>query len=189
MLSRNSESRPIQDTRPRSPAGMSPASKFRPVSWTPASVTARSKRLSSASPGTEPANGHQNSTASKPAAFAAAGRSSSGSSVSRMEQFTEKVTVGSFWRRTGPGRDGLSTLPGILPGGQSHQSADADQQPGKGLVDRGHANGKAKGGANEHSYPQGLVRHSLRLARRHPIVGSWNKESWARPDGTSPSSG
>src|SRR5689334_10669915 len=48
----------------------------------------------SASVGTEVSKGHQNSTASKPAALAAAGRSSRGSSVRRMEQFTVYVIVG-----------------------------------------------------------------------------------------------
>jgi len=38
--------------------------------------------------GTYSSNGHQNSTASNPAAFAAAGRSASGNSVKRIEQFT-----------------------------------------------------------------------------------------------------
>jgi hypothetical protein len=73
---------------------MSPALKFSPVSWTPASVMAFSKAVTSESAGTEDANGHQNSTASNPAALAAAGRSSRGSSVSRMEQFTVYVTTG-----------------------------------------------------------------------------------------------
>jgi hypothetical protein len=50
--------------------------------------------VTSASLGTELSKGHQNSTASKPAALAAAGRSSRGSSVRRMEQFTVYVIVG-----------------------------------------------------------------------------------------------
>ena len=94
MLSWNSVERAGQETRPRSPPGMLPALKFRPVSWTPASVMAFSKPVTWASVGTEVSKGHQNSTASKPAAFAAAGRSSRGSSVRRMEQFTVYVIVG-----------------------------------------------------------------------------------------------
>src|SRR6476661_7921142 len=94
MLSRNSVERAGQEVRPRSPPGMLPALKFRPESWTPASVMALSKAVVSASVGTEVSKGHQNSTASKPAAFAAAGRSSKGSSVRRMEQFTVYVIVG-----------------------------------------------------------------------------------------------
>src|SRR5262249_34592057 len=46
----------------------------------------------SESEGTGEANGHQNSTASKPAAFAAAGRSSTGSSVNKIEQLTSKFS-------------------------------------------------------------------------------------------------
>ena len=66
----------------------SPAKKFSPTSCTPASSIAVTNASTSASAGTGgPANGHQNSTASKPAALAAAGRSSSGSSVKRIEQF------------------------------------------------------------------------------------------------------
>jgi hypothetical protein len=73
---------------------MLPALKFRPVSWTPASVMAFSNSETCASEGTELSKGHQNSTASKPAALAAAGRCSRGSSVRRMEQFTVYVIVG-----------------------------------------------------------------------------------------------
>ena len=43
-------------------------------------------------PGDVRFHGHQNSTPSNPAAFAAAGRSSSGSSVNKMEQFTSNRT-------------------------------------------------------------------------------------------------
>ena len=88
MLSRNSVERAGQDTRPRSPPGMSPAKKFSPTRDTPASSIARTNWSTSASPGTAVANGHQNSTASNPAALAAAGRSSRGSSVKRIEQLT-----------------------------------------------------------------------------------------------------
>ena len=87
-LSRNSCERAGHETRPRSPPGMSPAKKLRPTSSTPASRTAATNASTSVSAGTASANGHQNSTASKPAAFAAAGRSSRGSSVNRIEQFT-----------------------------------------------------------------------------------------------------
>ena len=68
------------------------------------------KAVTWASVGTEFSKGHQNSTASKPAAFAAAGRSSRGSSVRRMEQFTEYVIVGSFGLCTGSG----PVFPGVL---------------------------------------------------------------------------
>jgi hypothetical protein len=85
-LSRNSDDRPGHEARPRSPPGMSPAAKFSPTSWTPASRTAATKRSTSASDGVAVGKGHQNSTASKPAARAAAGRSSSGSSGNRIEQ-------------------------------------------------------------------------------------------------------
>ena len=88
MLSRNSCWRAGHETSPRSPPGMSPAKKFSPDSWTPASRTAATNASTSASAGTAEANGHQNSTASKPAALTAAGRSSSGSSVKSSEQFT-----------------------------------------------------------------------------------------------------
>ena len=76
------------DTMPRSPAGMSPAAKLSPVNCTPASWMARMNAVTSASDGVGVANGHQNSTAEKPASLAAAGRSSSGRSVSRIEQLT-----------------------------------------------------------------------------------------------------
>src|SRR5688572_27052406 len=107
MLSWNSVERAGQETRPRSPPGMLPALKFRPVSWTPAFLMAFSNSVVSASEGTEFSNGHQNSTASKPAALAAAGRSRGGSSVSRMEQFTVYVIVGP----SGEGFDLSSLLP------------------------------------------------------------------------------
>ena len=87
-LSRNSPLRAGHDTRPRSPPGMSPAAKLSPMSCTPASVTAATNSSISASAGTATGQGHQNSTASKPACLAAAGRSSRGSSVKRIEQLT-----------------------------------------------------------------------------------------------------
>ncbi|MNI93968.1 hypothetical protein D3C73_1519990 [compost metagenome] len=62
-----------------------------------------SNSVTCASLGTEVSKGHQNSTASKPAAFAAAGRSSKGSSVRRMEQFTVYVIVG-------PSEEGLGSI-------------------------------------------------------------------------------
>jgi hypothetical protein len=67
---------------------MSPAAKFSPTSWTPASDTAVTNASTSRSPGTAESKGHQNSTASKPASFAAAGRSSRGSSGKSREQLT-----------------------------------------------------------------------------------------------------
>ena len=68
---------------------MSPAKKFSPVSCTPGVLDRRDERVDLARPpGTAAANGHQNSTASNPAALTAAGRSSSGSSVNSSEQFT-----------------------------------------------------------------------------------------------------
>jgi hypothetical protein len=67
---------------------MSPAKKFKPASRTPASSTARTNASTSPSAGTAAANGHHSSTALNPACLAAAGRSSSGSSVNRMEQLT-----------------------------------------------------------------------------------------------------
>ncbi len=88
MLSRNSPDRFGQDTRPRSPPGMSPAKKFRPVSRTPASSIAVTNASTCRSVGTASTNGHQNSTAPNPARRAAAGRSSRGSSVNSSEQFT-----------------------------------------------------------------------------------------------------
>jgi hypothetical protein len=53
----------------------------------PASPIARVNASTSLVAGTAVAKGHQNSTASNPAAFAAAGRCSSGISVNRIEQF------------------------------------------------------------------------------------------------------
>ena len=69
-------------------AGMFPAAKFKPVSCTPASSTARTNVSTSRSAGTGAAKGHQNSTASNPASRAACGRCSNGRSVNRIEQFT-----------------------------------------------------------------------------------------------------
>lgn len=65
---------------------MSPAAKFSPTSCTPAFLMTATKVFTAASLGVDSGNGHQNSTASKPAALAAAGRLSSGTSVKRMEQ-------------------------------------------------------------------------------------------------------
>jgi hypothetical protein len=86
---------------PRSPPGMSPANPFSATSCTPASRTARSNAPTSASGGTAEPNGHHASTAVNPAARAAAGRSSSGSSVNSMDmfassgpQFSTVATVG-----------------------------------------------------------------------------------------------
>jgi len=87
-LSRNSAERPGHDTRPRSPAGMSPAKKLSPTRRTPASRSAPTKSSTSASGGTATLHGHQNSTAVKPAARAAAGRCRIGNSVNRIEQLT-----------------------------------------------------------------------------------------------------
>ena len=72
---------------PRSPAGMSPAKPFSATSCTPASRTARSNAVTSASAGIAAPNGHQASIAVKPAAAAAAGRAGIGSSVNSMEMF------------------------------------------------------------------------------------------------------
>jgi hypothetical protein len=88
MLSRNSAERAGQETRPRSPPGMSPAKKFSPISCTPASSTAATNSSTWLSAGTAELNGHQNSTASNPASLAAAGRCSSGSSVNSMDRLT-----------------------------------------------------------------------------------------------------
>src|SRR4051794_24085732 len=88
MLSRNSADRFGQDTSPRSPPGMSPAKKLSPISETPASSTERANASISVSAGTGSANGHQNSTAAKPASRAAAARSSNGSSVKRIDRVT-----------------------------------------------------------------------------------------------------
>src|SRR5262245_31108054 len=93
-LSRNSCARSGQDTSPRSPPGMSPAAKLSPTRATPAFATADSNASTSESSGTAVSKGHQNSTASKPAALAAAGRSSRGFSVNRREQLTAN---GSVW--------------------------------------------------------------------------------------------
>ena len=88
-LSRNSALRPGTDSTPQSGPARSPAKKFRPASVTPASCTAVTKASTSRSAGTAVANGHQNSTAPNPAARAAAGRRSSGSSVNNSEQLTK----------------------------------------------------------------------------------------------------
>ena len=79
---------------------MSPAAKLSPMSCTPASVTAATNRSISASSGTATGQGHQNSTASKPACLAAAGRSSSGSSVNKIEQLTAYTFNLSVRRKT-----------------------------------------------------------------------------------------
>ena len=127
MLSANSASRPVHDTSPRSPPGMSPAKKFRPLRCTPAFWMAATNASTSLSAGTASANGHQNSTASKPAAFAAAGRLSRGSSVRRMEQFTVYVIVGPSRQFLGPGVGFqiteenfllMKSVGGVLPPGQ-----------------------------------------------------------------------
>ncbi len=93
-LARRSAERAGHDTRPRSPPGMFPASKLSPVSCTPAASIAPTNASTSSRAGVDDANGHQNSTPRKPAAAAAAGRSSSGRSVSRIEQFTVYVGAG-----------------------------------------------------------------------------------------------
>jgi hypothetical protein len=67
---------------------MSPAKKFSPASCTPASRIAVTKASTARSAGTASANGHQNSTAVKPASAAACGRASSGSSVKSIDRFT-----------------------------------------------------------------------------------------------------
>jgi hypothetical protein len=66
ILSANSAERDGQETRPRSPPAILPALKFRPVSRMPATM-AVSTRVMPESAGTEYPNGHQSSTASKPA--------------------------------------------------------------------------------------------------------------------------
>src|SRR6185312_15754577 len=87
MLSRNCCERAGMDSTPQSRPARSPAKKFRPTRRTPASPTARTNASTAASVGTGSSNGHQNSTAPKPAARAAAGRCSRGRSVNSMEQF------------------------------------------------------------------------------------------------------
>jgi hypothetical protein len=67
---------------------MSPVRKLRLTRSTPASAMAATNASASLSPGTGSSKGHQNSTPSNPAALAAAGRCSSGSSVNRIEQLT-----------------------------------------------------------------------------------------------------
>ena len=69
-------------------AAMFPASKLSPTRRTPASAMLCSSVSTSRSLGTGAANGHHISTASNPAARAAAGRSSSGSSVNRIDRLT-----------------------------------------------------------------------------------------------------
>ena len=91
-LSRSSAARPGHDTSPRSPPARSPAKKFSPTSRTPASVTDRTSASTSPSDGTATGNGHHSSTAPNPAARAAARRSSSGSSVNRIEQLTSNLS-------------------------------------------------------------------------------------------------
>lgn len=85
-LSRSSRSRPGRDSSPRSPAAMSPDARFMATRCTPASRTAATRRSTSWSVGVVVANGHQSSTASNPAACAAAGRASSSTSGRRIEQ-------------------------------------------------------------------------------------------------------
>ena len=74
------------DRTPQSGPARSPAKRFSPTRWTPASVTADTNASTSASPGTGVSNGHQNSIASNPASLAAAGRRRRGSSVNSIEQ-------------------------------------------------------------------------------------------------------
>ena len=90
ILSRNWPLRPGIDSTPQSGPARSPAKKFRPTSCTPASLTAATKASTSRSDGTGVANGHQNSTAENPAARAAAGRRSRGSSVN-MQRAVDQV--------------------------------------------------------------------------------------------------
>src|SRR5215475_10228307 len=94
MLSRNCCERAGIDSTPASGPARSPAKKFRPTRRTPASPTALTNASTAASPGTGSSNGHQNSTAPKPADRAAAGRRRRGSSVNSMEQFAR---YGSEW--------------------------------------------------------------------------------------------
>ena len=88
MLSRNCPLRPGIDSTPQSGPARSPAKKFSPTNATPASSMAATNASTSRSAGTGVVNGHQNSTAPNPAARAAAGRLSSGSSVKSREQLT-----------------------------------------------------------------------------------------------------
>ena len=73
MLSRNCCERAGIDSTPASGPARSPAKKFRPTRRTPASPTALTNASTAASSGTGSPNGHQNSTAPKPADRAAAG--------------------------------------------------------------------------------------------------------------------
>src|SRR5919197_3483128 len=114
-LSRNSLDRAGQETSPRSPPGMSPAKKFNPTNWTPASSTARTNPSTSASDGTAAAKGHQNSTPSKPASPAAAARSNRGSSVNRMEQLTSYAREWSAMRTSASLRPYPPGTEGQLP--------------------------------------------------------------------------
>ncbi len=73
---------------PQSGPARSPAKKLSPIRLTPASRTALTKASTSWSPGVGwSGHGHQNSTAPNPAAAAAAGRCSSGTSENSSEQF------------------------------------------------------------------------------------------------------
>src|SRR5918998_488075 len=81
-FSLNCSSRSGSPTSPLSPAGISPASKLKSATSRSASFTARSISLRSAS-----WPGHQNSTAEKPAEAARPKRSSSGTSLNRIETF------------------------------------------------------------------------------------------------------
>src|SRR5690625_7951372 len=79
---------------------MWPAQKFNPTRRTPASSRAIMNSSTSASDGVgSPSKGHQNSTSVNPAAAAAAGRSLTGSSVSKVEQFSTK-SAGEKFRRS-----------------------------------------------------------------------------------------
>jgi hypothetical protein len=89
-LSVNSLLRAGMDSTPQSGPVSSPAKKLSPTSCTPASATAPTKESTAWSDGTGSAgHGHQNSTARKPASYAADGRSSRGSSAKSSEQLTE----------------------------------------------------------------------------------------------------
>ena len=86
-LSRNWALRAGMDSTPQSGPARSPPKKFSPIRSTPASWIAATNRSTSRSGGTGwSGHGHQNSMAVNPAAAAAAGRCSSGSSVNSSEQ-------------------------------------------------------------------------------------------------------
>jgi hypothetical protein len=70
-----------QETRPRSPSGMSPAKKLSPHQLDAGVGYRRDETVDRWPAGTATDQGYQNSTASKPTCFAADGRSNSGSSV------------------------------------------------------------------------------------------------------------